>query len=65
MPTISHLDLSKDSPKHPLISQLVRLINEADPFTMAEGKDFVILAGPNDQFTFTETAGGYLLKKSK
>lgn len=70
MATASPMDLSKDSAVNPEISQLVRAILHGDPFIFAEGSNngvpYVILgAGPNDQFTFTKTADGYMFKKTK
>jgi len=62
-------DSSKDMKDHPELSQLLRVIMHADPFVVAEGSKngvpYVIVGGFGDQFTFTKTADGYTLKKTK
>lgn len=65
MPTIQPMDFDKDMKNHPEISQLLRVIMTADPLAVAEGKNYVIIGGPDDQFKFTKSGGGYTVEKTK
>lgn len=69
MATVKPLDMNKDSAINPEISQLVRVISQADPLVFAEGSNngvpYVIIGGPDDHFTFTKTDDGYTFKKTK
>jgi hypothetical protein len=68
MATIQHMDVNKDSKTHPEITQLVRVILQADPLSVAEGVTngvpYVIVSGSGKHFTFTKTPGGYSLQTS-
>lgn len=55
----------KGQKNHPEISQLLRVILDADPLIVAEREAFVMVSGPNDSFTFTKTASGYTVNKTK
>ena len=56
---------------HPDLSALIKIISFADPLVIAEGSNngnqYVIIADKNStaSFTFTKTADGYSMAKTK
>ena len=63
--------MHENMPNHPDLSALIKIISFADPLVIAEGsKDegkYVIVtdSAQNVSFTFTETADGYSLVRTK
>lgn len=69
MPTVTPMDFNKDMPNHPEISQLIRVILNADPIVVAEGNGatgpYVIISAEDVHFTFRKTETGYTFEKTK
>lgn len=69
MPSVKPLDLDADLKNNPEIAALLKVLMHDDLLMVAEGVHdgvpYVIIGGNEDRFTFTKTATGYSVEKTK